>query len=410
MFSRRVWLWGLLFIMGGMLGLSTAVSSPPSHAATTYQIYLPLISRALPPPTIPLPEPLPPPLIVQGDEVIDFTAVGEDLSRRNLLLATNKIGFHVGMGGNLEGLSDWMRELDAAGVPIILKSADNAGPLYEAQQLAQQSGVPHILIYRRTGPEYDVPNYSLPPREAARQHWARHTAVFPPELDKNLVWLETINEVDKNRADWLADFALETARLALRDGYKWAAFGWSGGEPEPWQWRTPKMRQFLHFVGQYPDQLAIALHEYSFTTHQVGVGYPYLVGRFQLLFQACDDYGLNRPTVFITEWGWEYQNVPEPSRALADIHWAANLYAAYPEVKGAAIWYLGGWFGEIHHQTQKLIRPVTDYSLRTYFIVTPGRGRIDTGLFVPPLADPLTTQAWAEQARMRRLGKDAYRE
>ena len=100
--------------------------------------------------------------------------------------------------------------------------------------------------------------------------------------------------------------------------------------------------------------------------------------------------------------------MPESSRALADIHWAANLYAAYPEVKGAAIWYLGGWFGDIHKQTQRLIRPVTDYSLRTYFIVTPGRGQIDTSLFAPPEADPLTAQEWSAQARMRRLDKTVY--
>ncbi|MCA9980752.1 MAG: hypothetical protein KDD89_07965, partial [Anaerolineales bacterium] len=84
-------------------------------------------------------------------------------------------------------------------------------------------------------------------------------------------------------------------------------------------------------------------------------------------------------------------------------------YAAYPEVKGAAIWYLGGWFGEIHNQAQKLIAPVTDYSLHTYFIVTPGRGQIETGLFAPNADVVLTTAEWAAQARMRRLGKEPYR-
>lgn len=62
MFYRRLWQLGVILILGGILGITTAVSSPPSHAATTHQIYLPLITSTLPLPPIPLPEPLPTPL------------------------------------------------------------------------------------------------------------------------------------------------------------------------------------------------------------------------------------------------------------------------------------------------------------------------------------------------------------
>src|SRR5690606_14654197 len=123
------------------------------------------------------------------------------------------------------GLEEWMTALDAAGVPIFLKSADNAQPLFLAQQLQQQSGVPHTLLFPRTGVAYDVPNYNLPPQQAAAEHWALHKAAWPPELDPSLVWIETLNEVDKNRAEWLGEFALHTAQLALADGFRWAAFG-----------------------------------------------------------------------------------------------------------------------------------------------------------------------------------------
>jgi hypothetical protein len=56
--------------------------------------------------------------------------------------------------------------------------------------------VPHILVYRKSGAEFDVPNYNLPPAQAAAEHWQRHRAVFPPELlpYKHMIWLETINE------------------------------------------------------------------------------------------------------------------------------------------------------------------------------------------------------------------------
>ena len=367
----------LLGVLVWLVGGSSAVANPPP---ITYTSYLPAVMMPPWPLAAPLPPPLAPPTAYESDEPVNFAAARQALAGRGLLMATNKIGFHVGMGGNLTGLSEWMVALDGAGVPIVLKSADNAGPIYEAQTLMRQSGVPHVLIYRRTGWEYDVPNYNLPPKQAAAEHWARHTAVFPPELDKNLVWLETINELDKTRLEWIAIFAYETALLALRDGYKWAGLGWSSGEPEPYHWENLYMLRYLHLVGQHPNQLAIALHEYSFNDGHIQQWYPYLVGRFQFLFQVCDKYGFARPTVFITEWGWEAETVPEPPRALDDIRWAARLYAAYPEVRGVAIWYLGMGYGEIADQTQRLIAPVQAYSLRAYFGVTPGRGRIEPSL------------------------------
>ena len=349
--------------------------------------YLPTIYSLPRPTAVPLPPPLPAPVAVSSATPLNFEQVRQNLASQGLLLGTNKIGFHVGMGGNMTDLDSWMRDLDAAGVPIFLKSADNAEPIYHAQELMRQSGVPHVLVYRRTGAEYDVPNYNLPPQQAAAEHWARHTAVFPPELDKNLVWLETMNEVDKNRTTWLAIFAYETAQLALRDGYKWAAFGWASGEPEPYHWEGHAMLRFLELVGQHPTRLAISLHEYSYATENIRNIYPYLVGRFQFLFQTCDKYGLPRPTVLITEWGWDAEDVPEPTAALEDIRWAARLYSAYPQVQGAAIWYLGGGYGEIANQAQKLILPVRDYSQRHYFAITPGRGRIEMGLFADGTSD-----------------------
>ncbi len=365
----------LIFVPFLLLAATRPVTPRTPSSPTT--LYLPLASKP------PSPEPLPPPLIFSAEPPVDFAAVEAALQAQGLELAFNKIGFHTGIGGNTAGLEEWMTALDAAGVPIFLKSADNAQPLFLAQQLQQQSGVPHTLIFRRTGVAYDVPNYNLPPQQAAAEHWALHKAAWPPELDPSLVWIETLNEVDKNRAEWLGEFALHTAQLALADGFRWAAFGWSSGEPEPEHWTTPAMLDFLRLAGSYPDRLAVALHEYSFSTADIGASYPYLVGRFQHLFQICDEYRIPRPTVLITEWGWQATEVPTPAEALEDIAWAAWLYAAYPQVRGAAIWYLGGGFGGIADQAQQLIAPVREYSLGNYFGVVPGRGVVEPGLFWP---------------------------
>lgn len=371
----------------------TGSSQSASCYAALYPhvVYLPLISVSGSAPITTPAVPLPPPEPVSALSPVNFPLLRAQLQSQGMDLAFNKVGFHVGSGGNTLGLSEWMGQLDAACQPFFLKSADSGGPLWEAQELMKVSGVPHTLVFRRSVPYQgaapidnpDVPDYNLTPAAAAKKHWEWHKAGFPPELDPAYVWFETINEVDKNRAEWLGQFALETAKLTMAEGYRWAAFGWSSGEPEPWQWETPSMLAFLRLAGENPDKLAIALHEYSFTNADVGNIYPYLIGRFQTLFDICDRHGIPRPTVMITEWGWEYNSIPDVNTALTHIQWAAWLYAAYPEVKGAAIWYLGPGYGGIANKTQKLIAPLRDYSLRNYFIVTPGKRVVDPKTFQP---------------------------
>ena len=348
------------------------------------QQYLPLIEspQQATPTTIPTATATPTPVPTNTPlptPTLDFAALQQQLQADGQDLAHVKIGFHTSVGGNRHGLEIWMRRLDEAGVPIFLKSVDDAGPLFEAQQLMQASGVPHTLVYRRSGDEYDVPRYDLPPQQAAELHWQLHRDIFPPELDPSLVWIETINEVDKNEAEWLGQFALKTAELALADGFKWAAFGWASGEPEPEHWQTPAMLQFLRLAANNPDRLAIALHEYSFLTDDIADQYPYKVGRFQHFFQIVDLHNIPRPTVLITEWGWAYQQIPSVSQALQHIAWAADLYAPYPQIKGAATWHLGCCFSSVDDQTQRLIAPLTEYALGNYFAVplSPAQAAID---------------------------------
>lgn len=386
--------------------VADATLPPPAYPGphATSHTFLPIISEPYPlasastplapdpltmtplPTMSPSPSPSPTPTPIP---TLDFAALRSELRTQGQELATVKIGFHVSIGGNTTGLEEWMRRLDEAGVPFFLKSVDNAQPILFAQELKRASGVPHVLVYRKaSGGEnhnWDVPNYALPADQAAELHWQIHRDAFPPELDPTLVWLETINEIDRTQAEWLGQFALKTAELTLRDGFNWAAFGWASGEPEPEQWQTPAMLQFLRLAGQNPQRLAIAVHEYSYLTEDIADAYPYKVGRFQELFHIADQHAIPRPTVLITEWGWAYDDVPPPEQALAHIAWASRLYAPYPEVKGAAIWYLGPGFGNIAHETQRLIYPLMVYALQNYFTapLPPARAPIDPNRFAP---------------------------
>lgn len=356
----------------------TATAEPPTATAT-------------PEPPTPTPDPAtllnvsPTPI-----HVVDFDAVAAELAARDEVLVYNKIGFHVTFLERSDQLDGWMQRLDAEGVPFFLKSVDNAEPLYKAQELMKVSGVPHTLVYRST--RYDVPDYNLDPVAAAEAYWELEKAIWPPELDPSLVWLETMNELDKTRSEWLAEFALRTAQLALRDGYRWAAFGWASGEPEPDDWESPAMLELLRLIADHPDQLAIALHEYSYTSEDIADDYPHKVGRFLDLFAAADRHGIPRPTVLITEWGWSYDHIPPEPVAMEDVTWAARLYAAYPQIKGAAIWNLGkleDTLLPLNTQMSALIDNMLALSLDTPFSAPapPAQTPLDATLFPPPARD-----------------------
>lgn len=342
----------------------------------------------------PIGPPLPPPTPVAAVPPVDFVAARAAAQAHGLDLAFNKIGFHVAVGGNAQGLGDYMRKLNDAGVPIFLKSVDAGGPLYEAQLLMKANEaagkfVDHTLVFRLTEPKYEAPfyNYAVSPEVAAEVSWALNRDSQPKELEKEYYWIETLNEPGRigndgnNQIERLGRFSLATARLAVAQGYRYAALSWSTGVPERVDWEHPAMLEFLRYAGEHPEQVAVSLHEYSLVNEFISRDYPYLVGRFQELFDVCDKHGIPRPTVLITEWGWEYNSVPEPVPAMEDIAWAAWLYAAYPQVKGAAIWYLGPGFGNIHNEAQRLIAPVADYSISHYFLYDPGIGEINPEIF-----------------------------
>jgi hypothetical protein len=271
------------------------------------------------------------------------------------------IGFHIGPGGNASGLDDdYLKPLDAAGIRWCLKSVD-AYPL-DAVNIARASGIPHTIIWRSTF--HDVPDYTKTPKDAAVEHFSATLQRIPPEFDKELVWLEAINEVDKNHSDWLGYFGVEWAKLAWEHGFqKVLMFGWSSGEPEPEHWLLPGMVELLTLASQNRDKLGVSVHEYSFDVDDIYRWYPWLVGRYQQVNKACDTLGIPRVTIAVTEWGWTHNNVPAKDDALIDIDLIAQEYVQHPNIIGAGLWYLGpGWEG-IADQAQKLIKPTGDMAL-----------------------------------------------
>lgn len=162
----------------------------------------------------------------------------------------NKIGFHTGPAGNRTGINrgGFMERLTQARIPFMLKSVDDYGPCFEAVEHIQKSGVPHMVVFRLsssgqgTGYTFDIPRYDDYPNDpyaGAVKHWEKTMERLPRDFNKEYVWLELINEVDRNRCDWLGHFATHCASFALRDGYKITMFGWSSGEPEKSGWSNP---------------------------------------------------------------------------------------------------------------------------------------------------------------------------
>jgi murein DD-endopeptidase MepM/ murein hydrolase activator NlpD len=281
-----------------------------------------------------------------------------------------KIGFHVSVGGNRTGIGDYYRALDQASIPINLMSADDYGACKEVADISRASGVPHVVAYRLTtrgqndGFDYDVPLYGSDPGSAARIHWQAVVAKLDPEFDKEKVWIVIWNEIDHEQSDWLGEAAYEYSQLTREQGYKAAFFGFASGEPEYDDWETPGMRKFLEECAKYPHLLAVSLHEYSYSVEDIKNGLGYLIGRVGThLYDACDGMQIARPTVLISEWGWEAEDVPEADQAVLDVDEIADLYSAFPQILGAHIWYLGPGFGGIANQVQPLIEPVTDLTL-----------------------------------------------
>ncbi len=303
-----------------------------------------------------------------------------------------KVSFH----GPGRSIGDYMKRLDAAGIPFAIKSPDNAGFAMEGAKIARASGLSHTILLRYTAPgdlAHDIPNYKKSPKEAAADYWDELIKSIrqSPEiaLYKDLIWIETVNEArtqldphdpnfeNMHPVDWLGELGYYIAQNILNEGFKACLFGMNAGTPEPGDWKQPGMRKYLELAAVNPDKVAVSLHEGKIEGFRPGLNihshpsrfHPYLIGRFKYLFAACDAMNLARPTTFISEWAWKYNTMPVPERAMVDVKWVAELIAEYPEVRGLFLWNLafGREWADLPGKLTQLIPLITEYALKTRF-------------------------------------------
>jgi hypothetical protein len=284
----------------------------------------------------------------------------------------NKVFFH----GAGPGVGDLMRGLDNAGIPFTIKSAANGGYAAEGALYARNSGVAHQIIYRDPNPlgaDNDEPAYELSPVEAAGEHWARLKQAIPPEvgMNRDLIWIEPVNEIDTHTyVAWLGEFCYEYALIANDDGYKVLLAGFNAGQPEPEDWEL-YFYAFLELCSERPDRVGVSLHEGKLGDFELPPEdySPWLVGRYKFLNEACDTMGFNRPTIFISEWAWAYNDMPDVEMAMSDVAWLAEDIAQFPNVKGICLWNLDRdpkWAG-LPGKLTNLIHPILEYTLAVRF-------------------------------------------
>lgn len=282
-------------------------------------------------------------------------------------MSYSKVFFHTAAPcRNCGGLGDMHAALDAAAIPFGVYGVNDGGHVAAAMRYEHAGPV----IYRDLNFDY-VPYHVQADAMKGVEYWRQIEAKLPPEViaHKDRIWIEVFNEPDRERAEAVGRWQYHLATAAIARGFKFCGPGWSTGTPERDAWTGTWMRKYLDLCAVSPDRCAVTLHEYSLDAGLIISGAPYLVGRFQFLLDACDEMGIARPTVFITEAGWTHNAMPPAKNAMDDIDWLAGYYAAHPEIKAAFLWTLtgGGDKVQLGRELAALVKPVTEYALTTRF-------------------------------------------
>lgn len=304
----------------------------------------------------------------------------------------NKIFFHMSTTGNRTGWGDLVRACDEAGIPVSVHTVGGEGMGDIIAQWDNGSLVPHVPVvrYMPLDGSQDVPPYGAPIGPAATAWWNYQKSRMSDDVIRyhNRVVIKHGNELDKNQADWLGNFFLAVATLALNDPdgpFITAPFGWASGEPEEAHWRTPGMQKYLQFCNDNPAYGWVCVHEYSYNKHDIWDGAPYKVGRFKMLFDVCDSLGLRRPNVVIHEFGWTLDDIPTTPIAMAHIDQVAQEYAWYPQVKGAGIWTTQRYQGtNIKDKVAALIPHVQALTINNRYHIGPTDPPVE-----PPVEPPI---------------------
>ena len=316
------------------------------------------------------------------------------------------IGLQTSTTGRPQGIGEVIQELTQNNIAFFSASTDSFSILTDLQNARKQNpGVPHTGNFTPTGyvdlggdKKYhlSVPEYGKPHSEKlAVRHWDMVEKVVPIKRDGETdspidwenpcIWVSTWNEIREyvgwfkkgdekeepeqpvlgyeGSADLIGWQAYEIGKEAVKRGYRWAAFGFSGGNPEEGFWEAPGVLAYLKLCHENPEQLGIALHEYSLT--DTILNRPDHIGRFKQLHEACDRHNLRRPVIQFKEFGWRDIKIPDDKKvAMDELIEVAQMYMEHPNIHGAAIWTVQKWQGSgIRHQVAALIPHLRDAAL-----------------------------------------------
>lgn len=341
------------------------------------------------------------------------------------------LGIHKnGTGGQVGNLGGYIERLGTAGKQFFVVSPEDAAL---ANLVVKVGG---IAVFRKTawGAE---PDYHLSPLAAAQKRWTLIKATMPPELDRR-VWLQYTIEPDKERANWVLQFAYHLSVLANAEGWRVCGPNWSTGTPEIDAWESEGGLLFLRYCAKNRDKCALAIHEYSLDANDIQSVAPWLVGRFQFVLDVCDDHGISHPRILITEFGWAYNDCPDPAEAMRQLTEGRTLgngeYLPAPvELYGdipIALWTVGTWQQgpSLPGKLAPILVPLTEYMLahgtsvaeseekdmpglnyKSIVILLPQNATLDHILQVrrDEYANRRTiTQSLDEAARLRQLGEE----
>lgn len=276
-----------------------------------------------------------------------------------------RLGLKTAVTNYADGWGEkYLMPLIRAGIPPVVGALDGAGFAYEAQEAMREAGWSYekqrqaTIVYRNT--ENDIPDYQLSPQDAADRQWEWHNARWPRELDRRIVyggitnesafvlgeadlpngggpyrkWFQHVgndNQWKWDNSEWLAAHAYRLCEHALAAGVRFTVFGWSPGTPESWQWRGPEMAKLLNLLRQYPDDLAIDLHEGSLIVDHLDT--PSLIGRWRNIPRPL-------PSIIVTEFSWTLNKAPVVEIAMPQLLDAYRKHYAYPHIKGVVVWSL----------------------------------------------------------------------
>lgn len=256
-------------------------------------------------------------------------------------------GFHVSEPALTNGIGAYFDAMLANGQAVLSKGNETAGVVYTLQEKARKyPGSLAIGVYRKSHfPNFgntadDVPIYGADPVAMAKLYWDEVDRTWPAELDKNWVWVEFPNEVDKNRSAWLGQLLFYLGGEAINRGYKYLGPGWSAGEPEISDW--DHFAGYLQLCQVHPDRLGISLHEYSYDMAGPLVDKtPWLMGRVSQLNGWCAINNIVPPLVIISELGWSYNDAPPAKEGVGQLKDMMLWYLKHaPNVMGWALWAL----------------------------------------------------------------------